>query len=113
MAGRSFEGGGGGKGPLGGGLIGIEALLRRLCCPIEVLLLVRGGNIGRPDGSIADAGVGMSSRLLEWGNRGRGASLCWSGVSKERCCREIPGGGDLSAIPVGVVEFWVLVVMVG
>lgn len=74
------------------------------------MLLVLGGNIGLDDGSIADMGSGMLSRLIllmsillanpsllvrETGPLGA------SCVSRERCCRERGGGGERSAIPVG------------
>jgi hypothetical protein len=80
-----------------------------------VLLLVRGGNIGRPDGSIAEAGSGILSRLLRLGKRLARCvvSLTPSFVSRDRCCREIPTGGDFCTMPVGVLEVWELVVMVG
>lgn len=104
IAGRSFVGGGG-SGPVGGGCrTGSDAF-----CPpsrTELLLLVRGGNMGLLVGSIADAGSGMLSLLLNPRRLDRGpVPLGASPVSSERCCNERGGGGDLCAIPVGADAF--------
>ena len=84
MAGRSLVGGGG-SGPIGGGcLIGNEALPAPNL--IELLLLVRGGNMGLWEGSIADAGSGILSRLLNPRRLERETlPLGASCVSSERC----------------------------
>jgi hypothetical protein len=73
---------------------------------VELLLLVRGGNIGRLVGSIADAGSGMLSRELNPRRLDRAmVPLGESWVSSERCWRESGGGGDRSAKPVGADAF--------
>lgn len=103
-AGRSFIGGGG-KGPLGGGGRTDSGGLARgfLLFTKELLLLVLGGNIGRCEGSIAEAGSGMLSRSLKASRLARlGNPLRGSRVSSDKCCSDRGGGGDLSAIPVGV-----------
>lgn len=103
-AGRSFIGGGG-KGPLGGGgRTDSGGLASGFLFPTkELLLLVLGGNIGRCDGSIAEAGSGILSRSLKPSRFAR-LEIPFGGsrVSSDKCCNERGGGGDLSAIPVGV-----------
>ena len=112
MAGKSFVGGGG-SGPIGGG-----CLLGNVLLPgpnlIELLLLVRGGNIGLCVFSIADAGSGILSRLLKPRRLDRGTlPLRASCVSSERCCNESGGGGDRWAIPIGADVFCPPAVTVG
>ena len=102
--GKSFIGGGG-RGPLGGGgrmeSAGLDNVF--LLLSVETLLLVLGGNIGRCVGSIAEAGSGMLSRSLKPRRLARlERPLGESRVSSERCCKDNGGGGDLSAMPVGV-----------
>jgi len=102
--GKSFIGGGG-KGPLGGGaLIGSADVCNgALECIMVLLLLVLGGNIGRAEGSMAEAGSGILSLWLNPNRLGYelfplGASC----VSNDRCCNDKGGGGDLSTMPVGI-----------
>lgn len=93
--------GGGGRGPDGGGCLANRVALESPGLPpgMLLLLLVRGGNIGRC-GSIADMGSGMA--LVPSPRTGREVVSGSSLVSKERCCKDNGGGGDLSAIPVGI-----------
>jgi hypothetical protein len=103
-AGKSFIGGAG-KGPVGGGWRAESAGLVNGFLPFILLplLLVLGGNIGLWDGSIADAGSGMLSRSLYPRRFARGPiPFGGSLVSRDRCCRDNGGGGDLSTKPVGV-----------
>ncbi len=102
--GRSFMGGAG-RGPVGGGCRTESGGLARgfRLFIMEPLLLVLGGNIGRCEASMADAGSGMLSRSLYPERLAREPPpLRGSLVSRERCCKDRGGGGDFSTIPVGV-----------
>jgi hypothetical protein len=94
--------GGAGKSFVGAGPVGACLDDGILLGNKEVLLLVLGGNIGRDEGSIAEAGSGMLSRSVNPSRFDRDIEpLGASRVSKERCCSERGGGGERGVIPVG------------
>jgi len=95
--------GGVGNGPDGGGYRDVGPPLNgptSLELGILLLLDTLGGNIGLL-GSMAEAGSGM----LSLGSNPLTARPVLSGissVSSDKCCSESGGGGERSAIPVGI-----------
>lgn len=57
--------------------------------------------MGRPIGSMAEAGSGILSLLSKFSRFERLYEFGSSCVSNDKCCRDNGGGGDFSAMPVG------------